>query len=174
MQRITIAGNSGSGKSTLSEELGVITRLPVYHLDLIQFKPGWKKTPEPEFDQKHENWLMQEQWLIEGVGPWKALKKRFAVADTIMYLDFTVEYCLQKAAERLEKDKKEPNPFVPPNSPYAAKADKQEEVIRFFHKEWRPKILALQEFLKTGRNTFVFTSPEAMEAFKLELKAGLV
>lgn len=169
MQRITICGNSGSGKSTFAEKLSKCNGLPVFHLDLIQFKPGWQKTPENEFIQKHNEWLAQPNWIIEGVGDWQPLKKRFEAADTIIYLDFPVEYCLQKAQERLEKDKISPNPFTPANSPYVAKAGKQEEVIKFFQKEWRPKILALMESLREGRNLFVFTQPEALEEFLAEL-----
>ena len=134
MERITICGNSASGKSTFSENLGTVSGLPVFHLDLFQFKPGWQKTPEAEFEKIHNEWLTQPLWIIEGVGDWEPLKQRFEAADTIIYLDFPVEYCLQKAQERLEKDKISPNKFVPENSPYAAKEDKQEEVIRFFQK----------------------------------------
>jgi adenylate kinase family enzyme len=165
MQRITICGNSGAGKSTFAEELSSVSGLPVFHLDMLQFQPGWEKTPEPEFNKIHEDWLAKPCWIIEGVGDWKPLKKRFEAADTIIYLDFPVDYCLQKAKERTEKDKISPNPFLPPDSPYAAKADKQEEVIRFFQKEWRPKILQLMEILQEGRNLFVFTKPEALEDF---------
>jgi adenylate kinase family enzyme len=168
MQRIAICGNSGSGKSTFAEELGSVSGLPVLHLDLLQFQPGWKKTPEAEFDKIHNGWLQKPDWIIEGVGDWQPLKKRFEAADTIIYLDFPIEYCLQKAQERLEKDCISPNPFVPENSPYAAKADKQEEVIRFFQKEWRPKILRLMESLHEGRNLFVLTEPEALDDFLTE------
>ena len=170
MKRITIAGNSAAGKSTFAEKLGKATFLPVYHLDLIQFRPGWQKTPEPEFNAAHETWLNERAWIIEGVGPWAGLKKRFQAADTIIYLDFPKSYCLQNARERLEKDQIKPNPYVPPNSPYAAKADKQEEVIKFFQKEWRPKILRLMENLRGGRNLFVFTEPVALDDFLAEIK----
>ncbi|MFC5270794.1 hypothetical protein [Adhaeribacter terreus] len=165
MQRITICGNSGSGKSTFSEKLATVSGLPVFHLDLVQFRPGWQKTPEAEFEAIHNTWLAEPNWIIEGVGDWKFLKQRFEAADTIIYLDFPVEYCLQRAQERLEKDKISPNKFVPENSPYAAKADKLEEVICFFQQEWRPKILGLMESLRENRNLFVFTKPEALEDF---------
>ena len=170
MARITICGNSGSGKSTFAEKLKEATGLPLYHLDLFQFKPGWQKTPEPEFNAIHNNWLNEKSWIIEGVGDWQPLKKRLQTADTIIYLDFPEDYCLQNARERLEKDKLNPNPFVPENSPYAAKADKQEEVIRFFQREWRPKILKLMDSLCEGRNLFVFTKPESLDDFLSEIK----
>lgn len=170
MQRITIAGNAGAGKSTFAEELGLVTGLPVLHLDLIQFQPGWHKTPAAEFTRQHDSWLQQPSWIIEGVGDWQPLKKRFATADTIIYLDFPVELCLQRAQLRQEEDEITPNPFLPKNSPYAAKADKMETVIRFFHKEWRPKILNLMDSLREGKNLFVFTKPETLQEFLTTLK----
>jgi len=170
MNRITICGNSGSGKSTLAEELGKITGLPVHHLDMIQFQPGWKKTPEPEFNELHDAWLSEHTWIIEGVAHWKALRKRFEAADTIIYLDFPADYCLQKAKKRLDEDRFCPNPYLPENCSYIEKAHLQENVIRFFHKEWRPKILALMESLKENRNLYVFTKPEGLNEFLLEIK----
>jgi adenylate kinase family enzyme len=170
MQRITICGNSGSGKSTFAEELGKSSGLPVYHLDLIQFRPGWQKTPEPDFNKKHDNWLTQTCWIIEGVGNWKPLVKRFSAADTIIYLDFPVDYCLEMAQKRLGLDKISPNPYLPANCPYNAKTNKQEAVIRFFQQEWRPKILALMESLRENRNLYFFTRPEALQDFLAETK----
>ena len=170
MQRITICGNSGSGKSTFSEQFATVSGLPVFHIDLIQFKPGWQKTSEAEFEKVHGAWLAKPNWIIEGVGDWPFLKQRFEAADTIIYLDFPVEYCLQRAQERLEKDKILPNPFVPANSPYEAKKGKQEEVIKFFHEEWRPKILSLMDSLREGRNLLVFTQPESLEDFLAEVQ----
>ncbi len=43
--KIMVIGSSGSGKSTFSRKLGEILSLPVYHLDLYYWKPGWIETP---------------------------------------------------------------------------------------------------------------------------------
>lgn len=40
MQRVAVFGNAGGGKSTLAKRLAELTRLPLYPLDLIQFKAG--------------------------------------------------------------------------------------------------------------------------------------
>lgn len=168
MQHITICGNSGSGKSTFAQSLSKVTGLPVFHLDLIQFQPGWQKTPLPEFKQKHAAWLAEPLWIIEGVGPWQPLKKRFQAADTIIYLDFPVDFCLEMAQNRMEQDLLLPNQFLPENCRYAEKVKKQETVIRFFHREWRPKILALMDSLRENRNLFVITQPESLGDFLAE------
>lgn len=170
MQRISICGNSGAGKSTFAQKLSQCSKLPVYHLDRVQFRPDWELTPEAEFNAIHQKWLAQPSWIIEGVGPWPALKSRFEAADTLIYLDFPPEYCVQMARKRLEEDRLAPNPFLPENAPYAAKADKQETVIHFFQREWRPKILKLLESLREDRNVFIFTQPDALEDFLQEIK----
>ena len=41
MRRILIVGNSGGGKSTLAQKLGEKLTLPIVHLDVLFWKPGW-------------------------------------------------------------------------------------------------------------------------------------
>ena len=48
-QRIVIVGCSGSGKSTLARKLGLLLGLPVVHLDVLHFFPGWKRASLAEF-----------------------------------------------------------------------------------------------------------------------------
>ena len=40
-RRVLVIGMAGSGKSTFSRALSAKTGLPVIHLDLYQWKPGW-------------------------------------------------------------------------------------------------------------------------------------
>jgi adenylate kinase family enzyme len=40
MKKVAIFGNAGGGKSTLSRRLAEITGLPLYILDIIQFRGG--------------------------------------------------------------------------------------------------------------------------------------
>lgn len=66
--RITIVGNSASGKSTLSEAFAKAVNLPIFHIDLLLWKPNWDFESEEEFDCAHADWLVRERWVIEGVG----------------------------------------------------------------------------------------------------------
>lgn len=52
MRRIAVIGNAGGGKSTLSRLLGDALALPVHHVDSIQYRPGWERTPSQQCDQR--------------------------------------------------------------------------------------------------------------------------
>ena len=93
-QRITIWGNSGSGKSTLAAAVGQLLRLPVYHVDLIAWQPGWVYRDETSFLGEQRTWLNQPQWLIEGVGCRPGMLERFHAADLIVFLRTPVELCM--------------------------------------------------------------------------------
>ncbi len=48
-RRVLVIGMAGSGKSTFSRALSAKTGLPVIHLDLYQWKPGWVRPSEEEW-----------------------------------------------------------------------------------------------------------------------------
>ncbi|MFP5225212.1 MAG: hypothetical protein ACLGH3_06640, partial [Actinomycetota bacterium] len=50
VNRVLVLGGTGAGKSTFARRLGVATGLPVVHLDLLWWRPGWIESPRAEFD----------------------------------------------------------------------------------------------------------------------------
>ena len=63
MKRILIMGCAGCGKSTLAKELGQILILPVYHLDVYYWQPGWVETEKEIFIAKQEEILKEYESL---------------------------------------------------------------------------------------------------------------
>jgi adenylate kinase family enzyme len=53
-QRIAIIGNAGGGKSTLARRLAASHDLPLTEVDKLLWQPGWKITPEEEYDALHQ------------------------------------------------------------------------------------------------------------------------
>lgn len=87
MKRVAVFGNAGGGKSTLARRLAELTGLPLYVLDLMQFRSGGAKVPEREFLQAHANLIRREEWIIDGFGNKDLAWERFAAADTLVYVD---------------------------------------------------------------------------------------
>jgi hypothetical protein len=56
-RRVIVTGLAGSGKSTFSLALAAKTGLPVIHLDLHFWKPGWVAPSETEWREKQSGVL---------------------------------------------------------------------------------------------------------------------
>ncbi len=88
--KIAVIGNAGGGKTTLSRRLGELHKLPVIHVDSIQFLPGMQVRPLDETRQVLTVEAAKENWLIDGFGPLDLIEKRFAVADWVIFVDFPI------------------------------------------------------------------------------------
>ena len=87
MRKVAVFGNAGGGKSTLARKLAELTRLPLYPLDRIQFRPGGGEVPPDEYAKAHAELLTRDAWIIDGYGSVKSAWERFDVADTLVYVD---------------------------------------------------------------------------------------
>ena len=144
-RRIALVGNSGSGKSTLAQRLAAAWALPVRHVDLIFWQPNWVCTEEKTFVAFHDQWLTEDTWLIEGVGYWQPLLRRFTAANLILFLDTPRDVCHQRAAQRRQEEDAAPNPFISPNCRYQSVQEQQREIIDTFDASTRPALLKLLE-----------------------------
>ena len=50
--RVVVTGMAGAGKSTFSRVLSKKTGLPLIHLDIYSWNPGWVRVPEGEMLEK--------------------------------------------------------------------------------------------------------------------------
>ncbi len=66
MRRIVILGNSGAGKSTLARKLGAKLGLPVIHLDVLFYEPGWKPGASEVFRRRVTEALAGDAWIVDG------------------------------------------------------------------------------------------------------------
>ncbi|TDF91222.1 DNA topology modulation protein [Paenibacillus piri] len=88
MKKIALIGSGGSGKSTLARKLGAVTKLPVYHLDALHWKPGWVPTPNQEWDALQRDIIRRDEWIIDG-NYGRTLNIRLDAADTIIFFDLS-------------------------------------------------------------------------------------
>lgn len=96
---IAVIGPPGSGKSTLALKLSAITGLPLYHLDRIYWRPGWREISHEDFVHKQKELISGSSWIIEG-NYHKTLKLRIDAADTVIFLDFNRFRCIGRVLKR--------------------------------------------------------------------------
>ena len=99
MQRILVIGCSGGGKSTLARKLGEKLALPVVHLDVLFWKPGWVESSSDEFRSKVAAAVAEDRWIVDGNFS-RTFDIRLPRADTIVWVDQLRCSCLWRAFRR--------------------------------------------------------------------------
>lgn len=105
MKKIAIIGPKGSGKTTLAHHLCSIVNVEVIHADALLSESG--ECAKTKSQGKHclESYLQQPAWIIEGNGdptnPDFIYERRFAAADTIIWLDLPHNVCVWRLLKRL-------------------------------------------------------------------------
>lgn len=94
-----IVGGPGSGKSTLAVRLGEVTGLPVFHLDKLQYLPGWVVRPTSEISSMTREIHSKDQWVFEGLHS-VTYSERAARADLFIWLDLPVLTRLYRVLRR--------------------------------------------------------------------------
>ena len=124
-RRVIVTGLAGSGKSTFSRALAARTGLPVIHLDLYFWKPGWVAPSDREWRAKQNGVLAGDAWIADG-NYHETLDLRLARADTVVFLDTPWPVCAGRAFLR---GLREPVGEMPPGC--------QDSVWRRLRDEWR-------------------------------------
>jgi adenylate kinase family enzyme len=96
---VVITGLAGSGKSTLAAELAARTGLPLIHLDLHFWQPGWVAPSETEWRETQRVALAGDEWIADG-NYHETLDLRLALADTAVVLDMPWWLCSWRALRR--------------------------------------------------------------------------
>ena len=104
MKKIAVLGCSGSGKSTFSIQLHNITKLPLYHLDNIWWRSDRTHISRDEFDRKLDDLVKRDSWILDGDYS-RTYEKRIASCDTVFFLDYGEEVCMQGIIDRIGKER---------------------------------------------------------------------
>lgn len=100
-KKISIIGCPGSGKSTLSVQLAKILNLEAIHLDKIYWKPYWVNISKEEFDEKHDEILKKESFILDGNYN-RTISKRLEKCDLVIYLDYDSQVCIDSYIQRVK------------------------------------------------------------------------
>lgn len=91
MQRVLVIGPCGAGKSTLAGALGPRLKLPVFHMDELNWKPGWIESSKDEITSNLHDIIATNRWLIDGT-----------YGETLgPRLDFPISLCVRRLLKRI-------------------------------------------------------------------------
>ena len=100
MQKVLVIGCSGAGKSTFARALRDAAGLPLYYLDMLWHKPDRTHISREAFDRALAEWLARPAWIIDGDYS-RTLPTRLAACDTVFFLDYPTEVCLDAIRGRV-------------------------------------------------------------------------
>ena len=162
MNRVIIIGPGGAGKSFFSKQLAGITNLPLYHLDNIFWKEDRTHISRDEFDKKLLEILEKDEWIIDGDYS-RTYETRMQRADTILFLDYPLEVCLEGVESRIGK----PRPDIPWKEDVFDPEFKQ-WIIDWF-KNTRPWVLHLINKYQDSKDIVILHSREEGNTFVISL-----
>ena len=110
-----ILGPGGAGKTELATSISRRTGLPVVHLDVLFWRPGWTPATREEARSDFaaaiggERWILDGNFLVESGHD----DARFDRADTVIFLDLPRSTCLWRVLKRLVRDRRRSRPDLP-------------------------------------------------------------
>ena len=170
MKRVAVFGNAGGGKSTLAKHLAELTRLPLYPLDLIQFRAGGGEVPHDEYLKAHADLLRQDAWIIDGFGCVASAWERFSRADTLVYVDLPLVTHYWWVTKRLFKGGFVAPQGWPENSPMWRSTMNSYKVAWLCHRRMTPRYRQLIADVAGSKRVHHVKSPAEIAAFLNEIR----
>lgn len=162
MRRVLVIGCPGSGKSTFARALSAKTGLPLVYLDQLYWNTDRTTVPRSEFNAHLAQAMAQPFWIIDG-NYGATMAQRMAACDTVFFLDFPTEVCLDGIRAR----RGHPRPDLPWIE--SGEADPEfMDFVRNYRVQSRPKVLALLQKYST-KNIYIFRSRAESDAFLAQL-----
>ncbi|MBQ7890056.1 MAG: adenylate kinase [Erysipelotrichaceae bacterium] len=133
MKRIIVIGCPGSGKSVFSIKLSNILQIPVIHLDNLYWNSDKTTVDNELFRSRLTDSIQKDSWIIDG-NYISTMELRLQHSDTVFFLDYPVELCLEGVKSRKGK--------VRPDIPWIEEEEDEEfiQYIKDFKSNVTPKI----------------------------------
>ena len=149
MKKVIVIGSPGAGKSTFARKLRDGTGLPLYYLDMVWHRSDRTNISREEFDQRLCEILEKDRWIVDG-NYLRTLEMRLHACDTVFFLDYPLEVCLQGVESRIGRQRED--------MPWVETEFDQEfrQWILDFPREQRPEICRLLEKYREGRSIHIF------------------
>lgn len=161
MERAVVIGCPGGGKSTFARALAEKTSLPLYYLDMMYWNEDKTIVERELFLERMACALENERWIIDG-NYISTMEKRIEKCDTVFFLDYPREVCLEGVEARMGKPR--------PDMPWVETEWDTEfrQYIEEFGEKCRPKILSMLEKY-AEKEIHVFRTRGEAESFLAEI-----
>ena len=151
MKKIIVIGCPGSGKSTFSKALHNITGIPLFHLDMMFWNRDKTTVEKSVFLERLLNVIQNSEWIIDG-NYGATMDLRMQACDTIVFLDYPLEVCLNGIKERRGKPRTD-MPWIENEGEEDAEFI---EFIKNYNAESRPKVMKLLDKY-SNKDIFIFS-----------------
>ena len=157
MKKIIVIGCPGSGKSTVSRKLHNKTGLPLYHLDMMYWNADKTTVEKSVFLELLSYVLEKDEWIIDG-NYGSTMEQRMAACDTVIFLDYPLDVCLDGIKERRGKPRSD--------MPWTETEEDAEfiEFIKSYNEQQKPKVIELFEKY-SDKTIIIFKSREQADTF---------
>lgn len=162
MKKVIVIGCPGSGKSTFSKSLHRITGIPLFHLDMLFWNADKTTVEKPVFIERLLKTVQNSEWIIDG-NYISTMELRMEKCDTVIFLDYPLEVCLNGIKERKGKPRSD-MPWI--------ESDEEDaefiEYIKNYNTQSRPQVL---ELLKrySHKDIYIFSNRTQAEEFLTRL-----
>ena len=157
MKKVIVIGCPGSGKSHFSRAFHNKTGIPLYHLDMMFWNADKSTVDRNVFLHRLNAVLKKDEWIIDGNYA-STLELRMAECDTVFFLDYPTDVCLDGVRARMGKPRSD--------MPWIENTDDEEFIayIKSFNESQRPQIFEMLEKYK-DKSIVVFHSREEADEF---------
>ena len=158
MKKIIVIGCPGSGKSTFSKSLHKITKIPLYHLDMLFWNEDKTTVEKSVFLDRLSKIIENSEWIIDG-NYGSTMELRMQKCDTVIFLDYPLDVCLDGIKERKGKPRSD--------MPWIESDEDDAEFIEFIKNYNSQSRLKVTELLKrySHKDIYIFSNRIQAEEF---------
>ena len=158
MKKVIVIGCPGSGKSTFSKSLHKITKIPLFHLDMLFWNKDKTTVEKSLFLDRLLKITETDEWIIDGNYA-STMELRMQKCDTVIFLDYPLDVCLNGIKERKGKPRSD-MPWIEGDEDDAEFV----EFIKNYNLQSRPKVI---ELLKkySDKDIYIFSNRIHAEEF---------
>ena len=165
MKRIIIIGCPGSGKSTFSRALHEKTGIALFHLDMMYWRADKTTVDKSLFLERLSAVTEKSGWIIDGNYS-STMELRLKACDTVFFLDYPTELCLDGIRERRGKQRSD--------MPWIENVNEEDpefiSFIKSYNSESRPKVMALLEKY-SEKDIYIFKNRNEADLFLKNITA---